>query len=44
MNLLLDTAHCCGRWSQPQKFSRRLQGLLRDPHNRVWVSAVSVWE
>lgn len=44
MNLLLDTCTLLWAWSQPRKLSRRLQGLLRDPHNRVWVSAASAWE
>lgn len=44
MSLLLDTCTLLRAWSQPEKLSRRLQGLLRDPHNQVWVSAASAWE
>ena len=44
MNLLLDTCTLLWAWGQPEKLSRRLQGLLRDPHNQVWVSAASAWE
>ena len=31
MNLLLDTCTLLWAWGQPEKLSRRLQGLLRDP-------------
>ena len=44
MNLLLDTCTHLWAWGQPGKLSRRLRGLLRDPHNHVWVSAASAWE
>ena len=44
MNLLLDTCTLLWSWSRPEMLSRRLQGLLRDPHNEVWVSAASAWE
>ena len=44
MNLLLDTCTLLWAWGRPARLSRRLQGLLRDPHNRVWVSAASAWE
>ena len=44
MSLLLDTCTLVWAWSRPEKLSRRLQGLLRDPRNQVWVSAASAWE
>ena len=44
MNLLLDTCTLLWAWGQPEKLSRRLRGLLRDPHNQVCVSATSAWE
>ena len=44
MNLLLDTCTLLWAWGRPGRLSRRLQGLLRDPHNQVWVSAASAWE
>lgn len=44
MNLLLDTCTLLWAWGRPEKLSRRLGGLLRDPHNHVWVSAASAWE
>lgn len=44
MNLLLDTCTLLWTWGRPERLSRRLQGLLRDPHNQVWVSAVSALE
>ena len=44
MNLLLDTCTLLWAWGQPERLSRRMQGLLRDPHNQVWVSAASAWE
>ena len=43
MSLLLDTCTLLWAWGQPERLSRRLQGLLRDPHNQVWVSAASAW-
>jgi PIN domain nuclease of toxin-antitoxin system len=44
MNLLLDTCTLLWAWGRPGRLTRRLQGLLRDPHNQVWVSAASAWE
>ena len=44
MNLLLDTCTLLWAWGRPEKLSRRLRGLLRDPHNQVYVSAASAWE
>ena len=44
MNLLPDTCTLLWAWGQPEKLSRRLQGLLRDPHSEVWASAASAWE
>ena len=44
MSLLLDTCTLLWVWGRPERLSRRLQGLLRDPRNPVWVSAASAWE
>lgn len=44
MTLLLDTCVLLWAWAEPEELSGRLQGLLEDPHNQVWVSAASAWE
>ena len=44
MTLLLDTCVLMWAWAEPEELSDRLQGLLEDPHNQVWVSAASAWE
>ena len=44
MSLLLDTCTLLWAWSRPEKLGRRLQGVLRNPRNQVWVSAASAWE
>ena len=44
MILLLDTCALLWAWAEPEKLSVRLEGLLQDPHNQVWVSAASAWE
>ena len=44
MTLLLDTCVLMWAWAEPEELSGRLQGLLEDPHNQVWVSAASAWE
>ena len=44
MSLLLDTCTLVWAWNRPEKLSRRLQGLLRDPRNQIRVSAASAWE
>ena len=44
MNVLLDTCTLLWAWGEPERLSRRLQGLLRDPRNPVWISAASAWE
>ena len=44
MRLLLDTCTLLWAWAEPGKLSERVQGLLEDPHNKVWVSAASAWE
>ena len=44
MILLLDTCVLLWAWAEPEKLSVRLEGLLQDPHNQVWVSAASAWE
>lgn len=44
MNLLLDTCTLMWAWGHPDRLSRRLQTLLRDPHNQIRVSAASAWE
>lgn len=44
MSLLLDTCTLLWAWGHPGRLSPRLQGLLRDPRNPVWISAASAWE
>ena len=44
MRLLLDTSTLLWAWATPEKLSSRVQGLLEDPHNKIWVSAASAWE
>ena len=44
MIVLLDTCTLLWAWGKPERLSRRLQGLLRDPRNPVWISAASAWE
>ncbi len=44
MNPLLDTCTLRWAWGRPGRLSPRLQGLLRDPDNQVWISAASAWE
>ena len=44
MRLLLDTRTLLWAWAEPEKLSRRVRGLLEDPHNKVWVSVASAWE
>ena len=44
MRLLLDTCTLLWAWAEPGKLSEHVQGLLEDPHNKVWVSAASAWE
>lgn len=44
MNLLLDTCTLLWAWGQPGRLSRRVQGLLRDPCNPVWISLASAWD
>lgn len=44
MRLLLDT-HALVWWlTEHDRLSRRAFEAIRDPANRVWVSAVSMWE
>lgn len=44
MNLLLDT-HAFIWWNENNpRISSRLNGLLRDPGNQLWLSTASVWE
>lgn len=44
MTVLLDTHTLLWWWASPDRLSTRVLGLLRDPHNRVVVSAASAWE
>jgi PIN domain nuclease of toxin-antitoxin system len=44
MNLLLDTCTLLWWWSEPRKLSKRSISLLRDPYNKISVSAASAWE
>ena len=44
MRLLLDTCALLWAWAEPERLSSRVQELLEDPHNKVWVSAASAWE
>jgi PIN domain nuclease of toxin-antitoxin system len=44
VRLLLDTCVLLWWWSEPSRLSARASGLLRDPANRVLVSAASAWE
>lgn len=44
MNLLLDTHTLLWWWGEPEKLSPRALGLLRDPANRIHVSAASALE
>jgi PIN domain nuclease of toxin-antitoxin system len=44
MKFLLDTHVLLWWWGEPDKLSRRVLALLRDPSNQVFVSAASAWE
>ncbi len=44
MTVLVDTHALLWWWAQPDKLSPRVHALIRDPSNRVWVSAASSWE
>jgi len=44
MTYLVDTHVLLWWWSKPEKLSRRVLALLRDPENGVFVSAASAWE
>lgn len=44
MTLLLDTHVLLWWWSEPTRLSPRAIALLRDPADRVLVSAASAWE
>ena len=43
MNLLLDTCTLLW-WVNGDELSRDAQQAIADPGNRVWISAVSIWE
>lgn len=44
MTLLVDTHLLLWAAGQPQKLSRPARRLLDDPDERLWFSAVSLWE
>ncbi|SEP48276.1 PIN domain nuclease, a component of toxin-antitoxin system (PIN domain) [Rhodospirillales bacterium URHD0017] len=44
MTLLIDTHLLLWAAGQPQKLSRPARRLLDDPDERLWFSAVSLWE
>ena len=44
LKFLLDTCTLLWWWSEPEKLSRKVSTLLRDPGNIVYVSAASAWE
>lgn len=44
MNLLLDTHLLLWAASAPERLSKKAQGLLLDPANRLMFSSASLWE
>jgi PIN domain nuclease of toxin-antitoxin system len=44
LSLLIDTHVLLWWWGEPKRLSARAKALLRDPANRVLVSAASAWE
>lgn len=44
VKLLLDTHIWLWSALDPSRLSRRVSGVLEDPHNEVWLSSISVWE
>ena len=44
MRLLLDTCVLLWWWSEPERLSKRALALIRDPENKVFISAASAWE
>jgi PIN domain nuclease of toxin-antitoxin system len=44
VSLLIDTHVLLWWWGEPNRLSDRARALLRDPANRVLVSAASAWE
>ena len=44
MTVLLDTHALLWWWGQPGQLSERARAIIRDPQNRVVVSAASAWE
>ena len=44
MNLLVDTHTLIWAATDPDRLSERAAGIVRDPANEVWASAVSGWE
>ena len=44
VSLLIDTHVLLWWWGEPKRLSARARALLKDPTNRVLVSAASAWE
>ncbi len=44
MNLLLDTHALLWALAEPQRLPTRIADAIRSPRNKVYVSAVSIWE
>ena len=44
VSVLIDTHVLLWWWGEPKRLSARAKALLRDPANRVLVSAASAWE
>ncbi len=44
LKFLLDTCTLLWWWSEPRRLSSKVNALLRDPRNVVYVSAASAWE
>lgn len=44
MTYLLDTHALLWWWSKPERLSPRVLSLVKDPENRLLVSAASAWE
>jgi PIN domain nuclease of toxin-antitoxin system len=44
LSFLLDTCTLLWWWSSPPELSPKCLSLLKDPSNRIYVSAASAWE
>jgi len=44
LNLLLDTHVVVWAINEPDRLSKTLTDQLEDPANKVWVSAITIWE